>query len=239
MSVEPNDPTCSGPVLAAAIRPGIRLSRNEVETLCAKAARGAGMSWGHAEEAGRVAGWLVAQGVDGPAALLKQLTEADGTPWPLLTPVVETGHWRAAGQTPLCPIAVGAALADFSGLKEGLTEGRSLTVGPVGHPVLLLPFLCDIAGPAGRSVLLAWDGGRVTLGADGIESGDAGALFDTDAAVVILSMRERWAGIRPVPVRCTTAFACLGALDALAMRITVPPSAKSRSGAGSAAGDND
>ena len=35
---------------------GIRLSRNETEALCQKAARGAGMPWGLAEEAGFAAG---------------------------------------------------------------------------------------------------------------------------------------------------------------------------------------
>ena len=38
------------------------LSRNEVASLCMKAARGAGMSWGLAEEAGFAAAWLVQHG---------------------------------------------------------------------------------------------------------------------------------------------------------------------------------
>ena len=33
-------------------------SLNEIESLCKKAARGAGMSWGLAEEAGKAAKWL-------------------------------------------------------------------------------------------------------------------------------------------------------------------------------------
>ncbi|MEF9603350.1 DUF3726 domain-containing protein, partial [Paracoccus sp. PXZ] len=46
------------------------LSRNETEALCLKAARGAGMSWGLAEEAAFAAGWLGAHGIDGAGALL-------------------------------------------------------------------------------------------------------------------------------------------------------------------------
>lgn len=37
------------------------LSRNETESLCMKAARGAGFSWGMAEEAGFATGWLCPQ----------------------------------------------------------------------------------------------------------------------------------------------------------------------------------
>ena len=48
----------------------VRLSRTETETLCFKAARGAGHSWGIAEEAATAVGWLCAQGLDGTSALL-------------------------------------------------------------------------------------------------------------------------------------------------------------------------
>ena len=71
MTREANDPTrAGGPVPAAA---AVLLSRNEVEALCTKAARGAGMGWGHADEAGGAVGWLQARGIDGAAALLAAL----------------------------------------------------------------------------------------------------------------------------------------------------------------------
>ena len=45
-------------------------SLNEIDSLCQKAARGAGLDWGLAEEAGFAAAWLAARGADGAAALL-------------------------------------------------------------------------------------------------------------------------------------------------------------------------
>lgn len=48
----------------------VDLSLNEVEALAAKAARGAGLSWGGAEEIGRAARGLARAGADWPALLL-------------------------------------------------------------------------------------------------------------------------------------------------------------------------
>ena len=44
-------------------------SLNEIETLSRKAARGAGLSWGLAEEAGKATRWLAAAGLPGPQVL--------------------------------------------------------------------------------------------------------------------------------------------------------------------------
>ena len=51
------------------------LSQNEIESLCIKAARGAGYSWGLAEQAGFAAGWLAARGLDATAPLLALLRD--------------------------------------------------------------------------------------------------------------------------------------------------------------------
>lgn len=48
----------------------IVLSLNEAETLATKAARGAGLSWGEAEDLGRGARWLGARGLDWAGPLL-------------------------------------------------------------------------------------------------------------------------------------------------------------------------
>ena len=51
---EAHDPTASATTFPEHPALLTRLSRNEVETLCLKAARGAGMQWGLAEEAARI-----------------------------------------------------------------------------------------------------------------------------------------------------------------------------------------
>ncbi|HAV08825.1 MAG TPA: hypothetical protein DEF12_15325 [Rhodobacteraceae bacterium] len=49
----------------------------EIETLCRKAARGAGHSWGVAEEAGRAARWLCAHGFKGAELIHSCLAPGD------------------------------------------------------------------------------------------------------------------------------------------------------------------
>ncbi|MGQ3356404.1 MAG: DUF3726 domain-containing protein [Phreatobacter sp.] len=58
----------------------VDLSLNEVETLAAKAARGAGLSWGGAEEIGRAARRLARAGADWPALVLALDGPAYGDP---------------------------------------------------------------------------------------------------------------------------------------------------------------
>ena len=82
------------------------LSRNEVASLCMKAARGAGMSWGLAEEAGFAASWLVQHGINGPSHLYAHLNQAQGRPWSDLCPMVTPGAWEAPVGRALCPIAL-------------------------------------------------------------------------------------------------------------------------------------
>ena len=107
---EPNDPTRSGSPLPPGT--GAHLSQNEVEQLCLKAARGAGMSWGIAEEAGFAAAWLAMRGLDGPGALLSRLQAAGGQAWQEIRPVVAPGRFRPGDGGCLCPIALGATLED-------------------------------------------------------------------------------------------------------------------------------
>ena len=57
----------------------IVLSLNEAETLATKAARGAGLSWGEAEDLGRGARWLAARGLDWAGPLLGLAEQPGGT----------------------------------------------------------------------------------------------------------------------------------------------------------------
>ncbi len=56
-------------------------SLNEIEALARKAARGGGMSWGLAEEAGKAVRWLSDNGFPGPWLLSKLLLQNDGKPY--------------------------------------------------------------------------------------------------------------------------------------------------------------
>ena len=218
--MEPNDPTRSGPPVPAGN--SARLSQNEIEQLCLKAARGAGMSWGLAEEAGFAAAWLAMRGLHGPGVLLAQLRD------------------QAADGGCLCPIALGSALCDHAHLPETAIDETALRVGPVKHPVLLLAFLSDLARTWGGCVRLDWPRGTVRLTADGRISGDAAILaketrLDAELSVHGAAPDEPTAPCEPhyVPAEI------LSGLNAFALRTTVPASETSRAGAGATVGDND
>lgn len=229
MTVEPNDPTRAGGTLPKKIGTGLTLSLNEIETLCAKATRGAGFSWGLAEDAGRAAGWLTMRGIDGADALLSVLDGSRG-----VAPIPGKTHWSAPNDAPLCPITTGTALADFGGLPDGLRAGGTLTLGPVLQTVLLLPFLETVAARLGGCVSLACEGSSVRVDGKGHLSGE---IVAGTSQVVLRHHDDAVPSDKKRP--CAIATGTVQALNLLALETTVPPSAKSRADAGSAAGDND
>lgn len=215
------------------------LSRNEVAALCMKAARGAGMSWGLAEEAGYAAAWLVQHGVDGPGQLHAHLAQAEGRSWTDICPQVAPGIWQAPVGRALCPIALGATLCDYADLPEGLVAGARIRIGRVDHPALLIPFLAEISAHSGILFDLEWEGGSAPV------RGDPETLKATVMAIgagqpaLVISGRPGTpapATLAPAP---KISAATIAALNALAMRTTVPASDASRAGAGASLTDND
>jgi hypothetical protein len=214
---------------------GARLSVNEVETLCLKAARGAGMDWGQAEEAGFAAGWLAARGLDGAAVLLARLDGAE-----FLHPISTAGQWRAPDGQALCPIELGAALGDFAALPEAAMSDAPLRVGPVATPLLLLPFLEGVAKTQETVLRLVWAGGCVGIDQHGVATGDIAALARSGPVLVDLSPCPEPTTPRPaLPGPPAVGAQTLRRLGQLAARTMVAPSASSRADAGAATGDND
>lgn len=215
------------------------LSSNEVASLCLKAARGAGMSWGLAEEAGFAAVWLTEHGINGPRHLQAHLAKAQNRAWRDLCPTVTPDEWRAPPNRALCPIALGATLCDYAGLAHGIKPGAPLRIGKLDHPVLLIPFLMAIG--ASDTVLfdIEWTGGTLML--------DGGLETLTQAATALdgrqVSMTLHARSGKPQAAKGATApvimAGTISALNSMAMRTTVPSSEHSRAGAGSSTTDND
>ncbi len=248
-----NDPTRSGPPLS--VEPGktLRLSRNEIESLCTKAARGAGMSWGLAEEAGYAAGWLASRGLDGAGVLATHLRSAQGNSWQDICPVVEPGEWhaRTVGQ-PLCPIALGATLSDHVCVDPALFDGHGLCVGEVNFPGLLLPFIAMAAAAMDNPICVRLEHDVVCIGASGELSGDVSALLAVDCDALVIVVDKRVAeqdlaldeSLSDPATELPARIAPLGSdaltfLNELSLRTTVPSSAASRANAGAVGSDND
>ncbi len=193
----------------------VTMALSELRSLITKAARGAGLSWGEAEEAGWAAEWLARRGM--PAA-----------DWATL--------WLAARmEGAVSPVEVGILLADdfaFASAKyhKGLPDG-------LVAPGFLLPFLHRLAEAGSTLSIVSEQGlvarilstGEVLFGPCWQPQSSGWHLAKTDHAEQKIDLARR-------PTVSTSVLECL---DGLALRTTVPRSEPSRRDAGSFGGDND
>ncbi|BCM22380.1 DUF3726 domain-containing protein [Mesorhizobium sp. J8] len=113
----------------------IDLSLNEVETLSAKAARGAGFSWGLAEDIGRAARRIAVEDDNWGIAMLSLAENAQSLdpPDPARAAGWRRGEADKPAQTPLCPIRTAALLLDDPLPASALP----LAISNVGLPIWL------------------------------------------------------------------------------------------------------
>lgn len=235
MTMEPHDPTRSGPPVPAASAGDVVFSISEIQAACLKAARGSGLPWGLAEEAGMSAAWLAAAGLPGPELMLQLLEGPRGEP-----PAVASGSWRAARGGSICPVRAGAALCDFATLPEGIGAG-TLAIADVRLPLLVLPFAAQIARRTGRRIAAEWPNMRAVLGPNGyrLSVTQQGAEL-APMATVTLAWTGQADGL--IGLKCSGRRVVLDIwrrLDERAMKTTVPATARSHADAGAAASDND
>ncbi len=240
MMPEPNDPTRAGAPVPQGVDGQVRLSMTELETLAAKAARGAGLEWGLAEEAGVAVRWLQARGFDGADLLIRHLKHNTGGCWRDMAPVIEKRVWSSAGSHPLSPITAGTTLGDYATLPDGLEAGP-IDLLKVDGPGLLLPFLSGLSHLLGKPCAMEWAGNRIVVFGNDVHSRTSTTtdiltdcadvrIFQPDAANTATLVTPR---VRKI------AIDTLRGLDALAMSTTVPASEQSRQGAGAGTSDND
>jgi len=196
-------------------------SLGETAALALKAARGAGMSWGLAEETAASVVWLHSRGLPGISALCSYLGQA------------------AAPQSPEggCPIMTGCAL--FDGMMDvPETSSQPLDLGHVHAPLLLLPFVARL------------EPGHYWLQAPGLQgtvdiaNGDgwqSHCLRGSGSCTVSLGDRPQVDPALEMITRVNGRFTCcVDRLDAYAHRTYAPATGQSRmSGAGAGLTDND
>jgi hypothetical protein len=216
----------------------IALSLGEAEALLRKAARGAGRSWGMAEEFGRALRWLEGSGLAAMALAADLLAQTDGMADAALAPTWGgQGGLAHHGAQPLCPIALGAALSDHANALGAM--GR---IGPVLAPLLVLPHMADIARRHGQGYAVTWGESRFALtarGALGAHNGPAPAQRLADwVAWGPSDTAHEGTGTRPHRAQCpSSAYA---SLNRLAERTFAPETeARRQSGAGEAKPSSD
>ncbi|MCY4191373.1 MAG: DUF3726 domain-containing protein [Rhodospirillaceae bacterium] len=137
-------------------------SRNEINGLAMKAARGAGLPWGLAEEAGWAACWLESRRLGGMSALASNLEALASEDWSLDFPEPSAGEWRAvSGITD--GLLAGVTLADRAGLD--LNPSVSILVlRKVRWPILMVPFLAEAVCPRHVALELQVEEHTVSVG---------------------------------------------------------------------------
>lgn len=201
-------------------------SLSEIESLSRKAARGAGMGWGMAEEAGKAATWLAAAGLPGPEALADLLERLHHQDLNEFAPVIRADAWRAPGGA-LCPIRAGAALSDLG------CSGKTRLKGMM-QPLLIVPFAVQAAeGP----LVLEWPGARFACG--GALRGSAEGLC-VQADVLIEAGTAPEHPLLDCALRYTPKPEAITVLERFAQFTYAPETEASRtSGAGAGLSDND
>ena len=192
--------------------PQIDLAHSELNALVTKAARGAGLSWGLAEEAGWAAEWLSRRGL--PAA-------AWAAEW-----LAQTVEGRPT------PVEVGVAIADALPAAQPLAAEATLPDG-MSAPGYLLPFLHRVATRVGQVEIVTPFGLAARIQSDGTvvfgpgwSDRTAGWRFETTCRPVLSSRAGGTASV-------------IDCLQGLALHTTVPPSDTSRRQAGASGTDND
>ena len=200
-------------------------SLGETAALALKAARGAGMSWGLAEETAASVVWLHSRGLPGVSALCSYLEQYIGQ--------------AAAPETPEggCPIMTGCALIDgMMGVPE--TSSQTLDLGHLHAPLLLLPFVARLE--AGHY----WLHAPGLQGTVGIAKGDgwqSHCLRGSGGCTVSLGEGPQVNPALEMNTRVDGRFTCcVDRLDAYAHCTYAPSTGQSRmSGAGAGLTDND
>lgn len=196
-------------------------SLGETAALALKATRGAGMSWGLAEEAAASVVWLHRYGLPGLSALCSYLGTRE---FPQPDEIA-------------CPIMTGCALIDgMMAVPEKPSE--TLDLGLVQAPLLLLPFVARLE-PGTIWLCAAGLGGTIDR-----QGGDGWQSHYLHGGGACQLMRQTVPQIDPAletVTRLDDRFACcVDRLGGFAHRTYAPATGQSRlSGAGAGLTDND
>ena len=202
-------------------------SLGETAALATKAARGAGMPWGLADETGIAVSWLQSRGIPGLAALcryLKWRKNGRVTRWP--------DHPN--GGACYCPIALGTAYMD------GVLSA-TITIENIREPLLMLPFITKRHDD--QPMQVDFDDMSIHLSEDGISTRYLGTALLISEANCTISHATDTAAMTPYELTQRVPsyfFGCVTALDEFAKKTYAPATDGSRmAGAGAGLNDND
>ncbi len=207
-------------------------SLNEIEAETRKAARGVGLSWGLAEDIGRI-GRLLAHTQQ--LAVLADALDALKSGRHATGLISDRSGIRATEDRPLSPLVLASAIADRS---AEIIEGTLAITAKVAEPCLLVPMLAGMAERLKRPLRLQLDGHEAVIAQNPAPAFTE--LRTADTILVSALSRE----LEPAPPPKTHGIAVPDdlwrRLTTLAALTYVPASEHSRlAGAGAGLSDND
>jgi hypothetical protein len=170
----------------------MKYSLNEIEVMCKRAARGAGMHWGLAEDVGKAIRWMNAHGLPGDEELANLLRQNNTRRYDELSPISMNGVWSASGGA-LCPLIAGVSLCDRA---SEIADGRVIELGTTTHPLLLVPFASIIANLSKTTVKVSWYGAEFVCASGCFQVTDETAVI-APASVESVCCQRTTASISP------------------------------------------
>ena len=208
-------------------------SLNEVQSAALKATRGAGLSWGVAEEAARAARWLEARELPGLEGLVALLTRIDGNRKANPTPNTDGDSWHGPDGW-VSGLHAGIALADLAGEIE---DDGALVIHDVAEPLIFLPFAAVASSVCQMPLAVSWPRCEKILSGGDIVGAVPVAELVHDAPQIeirVVSAPALSPAPKPEARGVEVDDAIWARLDAFAKRTYVPESEESRArGAGS------
>ena len=121
---------------------------SEIDTTSKRAARGAGFSWGIAEEVGKNMRLLELFGLPGVKNLNQFLKDYKEKKFQKVTLISDTNN---ANKYPFCPITLGVNFIDQVNL---LDKKINIQISNVAFPLLFLPFVSRASEMIGKRIFL-------------------------------------------------------------------------------------
>ncbi len=124
---------------------------SEIDTTSKRATRGAGFSWGIAEEVGKNMRLLELYGLPGIKNLNKFLKDYKKKQFQKITLISETNY---ASKNPFCPITLGTNFIDQVNL---LDKKVNIQISNLAFPILFIPFVSRASEIVGKKIFLKVD----------------------------------------------------------------------------------
>lgn len=214
-------------------------SLKEFEALCQRAARGAYMPWGLAEDAARAVCWLESISFPSVSQFVGLLQRNDGVEISKLAIRPLNDGILGKAKTGACPILTGSYLSDA---HQTLDFKNGVQIEQVAYPCFLLPFLSAASATRADNLTVSWGNFEAKVSELGVQILSGETEFGSAQSEMVYVVRNNTSPQRRAsPVsRLQVASDNLTILTELAVRTYLPETALSKAtGAGGGSVDDD